>query len=74
MQYNLARDCGVIFFRPLAAFVDLSAQQAMHRIIGVRLLADHADTLIAESIVMVSADLHAHPTQTELFGDLMRAK
>jgi dihydrolipoamide dehydrogenase len=47
----------------------------------VHLLADHADTLIGEAVMMVSAGMtleqvgeaiHPHPTQTELFGDMAR--
>jgi dihydrolipoamide dehydrogenase len=116
--YQVEKDCGVIFTRPQAAFVGLSAAQARdrgieavevkvplridakaminneteglikmvadratHRIIGVHFLADHADTLIGEAVMMVSGDLtleqvaraiHPHPTQTELFGDMAR--
>ncbi len=52
-----------------------------HRIIGVHFLADHADTLIGEAVMMVSGEMtleqvamaiHPHPTQTELFGDMAR--
>jgi dihydrolipoamide dehydrogenase len=116
--YDQARDCGVIFTRPQAAFVGLSAEQAKDagidavevkvplsidakamitgetdglikmiadkakgRVVGVHFLADHADTLIGEAVMMVSAGLtleqvaraiHPHPTQTELFGDMAR--
>ncbi|MEN8107616.1 MAG: FAD-dependent oxidoreductase [Pseudomonadota bacterium] len=61
--------------------IKIVADRATHRIVGVHLLADHADTLIGEAVMMVSANLtleqvgeaiHAHPTQTELFGDLAR--
>ncbi len=61
--------------------IKIVADKASRRIIGVHLLADHADTLIGEATLMVSAGLtleqvgaaiHAHPTQTELFGDLAR--
>jgi len=61
--------------------IKLVADKATHRIVGVHFLADHADTLIGEATMMVSANLtleqvgeaiHAHPTQTELFGDLAR--
>ena len=118
MQYDQDLDCGVIFSRPQAAFVGLSAEQAKaqgfdaaevkvpmnidakaminnethgmikivadkatHRILGVHFLADHADTLIGEAVMMVSAGMtleqvagaiHPHPTQTELFGDMAR--
>ena len=61
--------------------IKLVADKASHRIVGVHFLADHADTLIGEAVMMVSAGLtleqvgnaiHPHPTQTELFGDLAR--
>jgi dihydrolipoamide dehydrogenase len=61
--------------------IKIVADKETHRIVGVHFLADHADTLIGEAIMMVSAGLtleqvgeaiHAHPTQTELFGDLAR--
>jgi dihydrolipoamide dehydrogenase len=50
-------------------------------VIGVHFLADHADTLIGEAVMMVSGGMtleqvagaiHPHPTQTELFGDMAR--
>jgi len=61
--------------------IKLVADKKTQRIVGVHLLADHADTLIGEAVMMVSAGLtltqvgnaiHPHPTQTELFGDLAR--
>lgn len=61
--------------------IKLVADKKSHQIIGVHMLADHADTLIGEAVMMVSANLtleqvgqaiHPHPTQTELFGDLAR--
>lgn len=116
--YNQDKDCGVIFTRPQAAFVGLSAEQAKakgidavevkmpmnidakamitdetdgliklvadkssRRIIGVHFLADHADTLVGEAVMMVSGDMtleqvahaiHPHPTQTEMFGEMAR--
>ncbi len=118
MRYNEAKDCGVIFTRPEAAFVGLSVAQAKEKgidavevkmpmsidakamitnetlgmikivadkksekIIGVHFLADHADTLIGEAVMMVSGDMtlaqvaeaiHPHPTQTEMFGEMAR--
>jgi len=117
-EYNQDKDCGVIFTRPQAAFVGLSAEQAKakgidavevkmpmnidakamitdetdgliklvadkatRRIVGVHFLADHADTLIGEAVMMVSGDMtldqvahaiHPHPTQTEMFGEMAR--
>ena len=61
--------------------IKIVADKTTQRIIGVHFLADHADTLIGEATMMVSAGLtlelvgeaiHAHPTQTELFGDMAR--
>ncbi len=61
--------------------IKLVVDKVTHRIVGVHYLADHADTLIGEGVMMVSANLtleqvaeaiHAHPTQTELLGDLAR--
>ncbi len=116
--YDEAKDSGVIFTRPEAAFVGLSTEQAKakgydpvevkvpmsidakamingeqhglikivadkasEKIVGVHLLADHADTLVGEAVMMVAGELtleqvgraiHPHPTQTELFGELAR--
>ncbi|MEJ2346563.1 MAG: FAD-dependent oxidoreductase [Gammaproteobacteria bacterium] len=118
MKYDQAKDSGVIFTRPEAAFVGLSVAQAKEqgidavevkvpisidakamitdetqgmikivadkqsrRVIGVHFLADHADTLIGEAVMMVSGEMtleqvahaiHPHPTQTEMFGELAR--
>jgi len=116
--YDQAKDTGVIFTRPQAAFAGLSKAQAedaglsvseikvplkldaqamihgeehglvklvadndSRRIVGVHLLADHADTLVSGAALMVAAGLtldqvgrtiFPHPTTTELFGDLAR--
>ena len=59
----------------------LVAENNSHRIIGVHFLADHADTLIGEAVLMVAGDMtleqvagaiHPHPTQTEMFGEMAR--
>ena len=61
--------------------IKLVADKASHKVIGVHFLADHADTLIGEGVMMVSGEMtleqvgsaiHPHPTQTELFGELAR--
>ena len=61
--------------------IKLVADKASQRIVGVHLLADHADTLVGEAVMMVSGNMtleqvgnaiHPHPTQTELFGELAR--
>ncbi|MHB1951758.1 MAG: dihydrolipoyl dehydrogenase family protein, partial [Acidiferrobacteraceae bacterium] len=62
-------------------FIKMVADKATGRVIGVHLLADHADLLIGEAVLMVSAGLtldqvgqaiHPHPTQTEMFGEMAR--
>ena len=61
--------------------IKVVANRENRRIIGVHLLADHADTLIGEAVMIVNGEMtleqvataiHPHPTQTELFGDLAR--
>ena len=61
--------------------IKIVADKASHRVIGVHFLADHADTLIGEAVMMVAGNMtleqvggaiHPHPTQTELFGELAR--
>ncbi len=61
--------------------IKLVVERESQRIVGVHFLADHADTLIGEAVMMVSCGLsleqvaqaiHPHPTQTELFGDMAR--
>ncbi|WP_308389551.1 FAD-dependent oxidoreductase [Acidithiobacillus sp. AMEEHan] len=61
--------------------IKMVADKKTHRIVGVHFLADHADTLVGEAVLMVSAELtleqvgsaiHPHPTQTELFGEMAR--
>ncbi|HYQ72696.1 MAG TPA: FAD-dependent oxidoreductase, partial [Gammaproteobacteria bacterium] len=61
--------------------IKIVADKATHRIVGVHFLADHADTLIGEAVMMVTGNMtleqvgeaiHPHPTQTELFGDMAR--
>ncbi|MFA9460370.1 FAD-dependent oxidoreductase [Thiohalorhabdus methylotrophus] len=61
--------------------IKMVVDKTTHRILGVHILADHADNLIGEAVMMVSGRLtvdqvaeaiHPHPTQTEMFGDLAR--
>ncbi|MFQ5644184.1 MAG: FAD-dependent oxidoreductase [Thiogranum sp.] len=65
----------------LHGMIKIVADKKSQRIIGVHLLADHADTLIGEAVMMVSGNMtleqvghaiHPHPTQTEMFGELAR--
>ena len=61
--------------------IKIVADKKSHKIIGVHYLADHADTLIGEGVMMVSGNMtlqqvaeaiHPHPTQTEMFGEMAR--
>ncbi|MBI1196125.1 MAG: pyruvate dehydrogenase, partial [Gammaproteobacteria bacterium] len=61
--------------------IKLVVDKSNHRIIGVHFLADHADTLIGEGVMMVAGEMtleqvaeaiHPHPTQTEMFGEMAR--
>ncbi|WP_291512172.1 FAD-dependent oxidoreductase [Acidithiobacillus sp.] len=61
--------------------IKMVAERRSHRIVGVHFLTDHADTLVGEAVMMISAELtleqvataiHPHPTQTELFGEMAR--
>lgn len=61
--------------------IKLVVDKSSRVIVGVHLLADHADTLIGEAVMMVTGRMtvdqvawaiHPHPTQTEMFGDLAR--
>ena len=61
--------------------IKIVADKATRRIVGVHFLADHADTLIGEAVMMVAGDMtldqvanaiHPHPTQTEMFGEMAR--
>jgi len=61
--------------------IKLVVDKSNHQIIGVHFLADHADTLIGEGVMMVAGEMtltqvaeaiHPHPTQTEMFGEMAR--
>ncbi len=61
--------------------IKIVADKQSHKIIGVHFLADHADTLIGQGVMMVAGELtleqvaeaiHPHPTQTEMFGEMAR--
>ncbi|NIA01225.1 MAG: FAD-dependent oxidoreductase [Planctomycetia bacterium] len=74
-------DAKAMINNELHGMIKIVADKKTQRIIGVHLLADHADTLIGEAVLMVSGNLtleqvghaiHPHPTQTEMFGELAR--
>jgi dihydrolipoamide dehydrogenase len=81
VKVPMSIDAKAMINHEIHGMIKIVADKATQRIIGVHFLADHADTLIGEAVLMVSAGLtleqvgeaiHPHPTQTELFGDMAR--
>lgn len=81
VKMPLSLDAKAMISGETDGLIKLVADKASHRIVGVHMLADHADTLIGEAVLMVSAGLtleqvaqaiHPHPTQTELYGEMAR--
>lgn len=74
-------DAKAMITHELHGMIKIVADKNSHRIVGVHFLADHADTLIGEAVMMVAGHLtldqvanaiHPHPTQTEMFGEMAR--
>jgi len=74
-------DAKAMINNELHGMIKIVADKKSHRVIGVHYLADHANTLVGEGVMMVSGDLtleqvanaiHPHPTQTEMFGEMAR--
>ena len=74
-------DAKAMITNELHGMIKIVADKSNRRIIGVHFLADHADTLIGEGVMMVSGNMtldqvanaiHPHPTQTEMFGEMAR--
>ncbi len=81
VKVPMSIDAKAMINNELHGVIKIVADKKTQRIIGVHLLADHADTLIGEAVMMVSGNMtleqvgqaiHPHPTQTELFGELAR--
>ncbi|MBI3562606.1 MAG: FAD-dependent oxidoreductase [Gammaproteobacteria bacterium] len=81
IKVPLAIDAKAMMTNETQGLIKLVADKATQRVLGVHFLADHADTLIGEAVMMVTGNMtleqvgraiHPHPTQTELFGDLAR--
>lgn len=81
IKVPMAIDAKAMINNETHGLIKLVADKGSQRVIGVHFLADHADTLIGEAVMMVSGQMtleqvgmaiHPHPTQTELFGDLAR--
>ncbi len=81
VKVPMAIDAKAMIANETHGMIKIVADKKSHRIIGVHFLADHADTLIGEGVMMVAGGLtleqvaeaiHPHPTQTEMFGDMAR--
>ncbi len=81
VKMPMAIDAKAMITGETQGMIKIVADKTSHRIVGVHFLADHADTLIGEAVMMVSAGLtleqvaqaiHPHPTQTEMFGEMAR--
>ncbi len=81
VKVPLSIDAKAMITAETDGLIKIVADKATRRIIGVHFLADHADTLIGEAVMMVAGDMtleqvaraiHPHPTQTELFGEMAR--
>jgi dihydrolipoamide dehydrogenase len=74
-------DAKAMINNELHGLIKIVADKNTQRVVGVHYLADHADTLIGEGVMMVSGNMtleqvahaiHPHPTQTEMFGEMAR--
>lgn len=77
----MALDAKAMITGETQGLIKIVADRRTQRIVGVHLLADHADTLVGEAVLMVAGNItlrqlaeaiHPHPTRTEIFGDLAR--
>ena len=74
-------DAKAMINNELHGMIKIVADKKNNKVIGVHYLADHADTLVGEGVMMVSGEMtleqvanaiHPHPTQTEMFGEMAR--
>jgi len=81
VKMPMSIDAKAMITNETQGMIKIVVDKSNQRIIGVHFLADHADTLIGEAVMMVSGDMtleqvahaiHPHPTQTEMFGDMAR--
>ncbi len=81
VKVPLSIDAKAMMTGETEGLIKLVADKQSQRIVGVHFLADHADTLVGEAVLMVHGELtleqvgsaiHPHPTQTELFGEMAR--
>lgn len=81
VKMPMAIDAKAMITNETQGMIKIVADKQTQRVIGVHFLADHADTLIGEGVMMVAAGMtleqvaqaiHPHPTQTEMFGEMAR--
>jgi len=81
VKMPMSIDAKAMITNEIHGMIKIVADKATQRVIGVHYLADHADTLIGEGVMMVSGRMtlaqvanaiHPHPTQTEMFGEMAR--
>lgn len=81
VKMPMSIDAKAMITNEIHGMIKIVADKATRRVIGVHYLADHADTLIGEGVMMVSGRMtleqvanaiHPHPTQTEMFGEMAR--
>ncbi|HEC30213.1 MAG TPA: pyruvate dehydrogenase [Gammaproteobacteria bacterium] len=81
VKMPMSIDAKAMITNEIHGMIKIVADKSNHRIVGVHFLADHADTLIGEGVMMVAGELtleqvahaiHPHPTQTEMFGEMSR--
>jgi len=81
VKMPMSIDAKAMITNEILGMIKIVADKKTRRILGVHFLADHADTLIGEAVMMVAGDMtldqvaaaiHPHPTQTEMFGEMAR--
>ena len=81
VKMPMSIDAKAMITNEIHGMIKIVADKASQRVVGVHYLADHADTLIGEGVMMVSGRMtleqvanaiHPHPTQTEMFGEMAR--
>ncbi|MDH5437020.1 MAG: FAD-dependent oxidoreductase, partial [Gammaproteobacteria bacterium] len=81
VKMPMSIDAKAMITNETLGMIKIVADKKSHRVIGVHFLADHADTLIGEGVMMVAGNMtldqvaeaiHPHPTQTEMFGEMAR--
>ncbi len=81
VKMPMSIDAKAMITNEIHGMIKIVADKDTQRIIGVHYLADHADTLIGEGVMMVAGEMtlgqvaqaiHPHPTQTEMFGEMAR--